>query len=204
MPNEIICLRKEHQPQVVDILPRAFANDPMFQYLFPDGNRSKHLRTFFNFIFYKSMLLQERLIGIKENNELRGVSSIELPTSVKGAGLLLRPLFIYRGIKLYVQLPKDAFAFINPYMQFTTSVRPTAPHHYLVCIGVDPVHQGKGVGKTLLTYIHEFVDKDPSSTGIGLDTENPENVKLYERFGYHIVETKKIGDTTIYCMFRPK
>lgn len=162
------------------------------------------LRIFFNFIFYKSILLQEMLIGFKENNGLRGVANIELPTSIKGAGLLLRPFFIYRGIKLYYQLPEGAFAFINPYMQFTTSVRPTAPHHYLVCIGVDPVHQGNGVGKTLLKHIHEFVDMDPSSTGIGLDTENPENVKLSERFGYHIVETKTIGDTTIYCMFRPK
>lgn len=204
MPNEIIRLGKEHQPHVLDILPRAFANDPMFQTLFPDENRSKYLRIFFNFIFDKSFLLQEILIGIQSHNGLRGVANIELPTSIKGAGLLLRPSFIYRGIKLYVQLPKGGFAFINSYMQFTTSVRPTAPHHYLVCIGIDPAHQGRGGGKMLLKHIHELVDMDPSSIGIGLDTENPENVKLYERFGYHIVETKTIGETTIYCMFRPK
>ncbi|MCX7745788.1 MAG: GNAT family N-acetyltransferase [Clostridia bacterium] len=202
--REIILLEKEHRGQVLEILPKAFSEDPMFRYLFTGESRNKYLRNFFNFIYYKSILLREMPIGVSDSGVLKGVASIELPTGIKGAGLLLKPSFIYHGIKLFFQIPKKSFAFINQYMQFTTSMRPKAPHHYLVFVGVDPDHQGKGVGKMLLTHIHRLVDQDPTSTGIGLDTENPENVALYERFGYKVIGSRKIGDITVYCMFRPR
>lgn len=202
--KEIITLKRYHEAQVLDILPKAFKNDPMFQYLFTGETQMKHLQSFFKFVFYKSILLKELPIGVKEDNVLKAVANIELPNSIKGASLLLKPAFIYSGIKLFCEIPKHVFTFINKYMQITSSVRPKTPHHYLVFIGVDIQNQGKGIGKILLNHIHELVDKDPLSTGIGLDTENPINVKIYKSFGYKVVEEKKIDDITIYCMFRSR
>lgn len=84
------------------------------------------------------------------------------------------------------------------------SIRPKEPHHYLVCIGVRPEFQKKGFARKMLDHIHEKVDKGPKSIGIGLDTENPENVKLYKHLGYELISEKELGNFTIYCMFRPK
>ena len=48
-----------------------------------------------------------------------------------------------------------------------------------------------------------IVDDDTSSIGIGLDTENSNNVALYEHFGYKLTGTENLDGLTIYTMFRP-
>jgi hypothetical protein len=56
----------------------------------------------------------------------------------------------------------------------------------------------------MLDTIHNIVDEDITSMGIGLDTENPDNISLYEHFGYRLVATEKLDDMMIYIMFRPR
>ncbi|KZE72110.1 hypothetical protein AV654_34450 [Paenibacillus elgii] len=202
--REIIRLGTAHAAQARDILPKAFSDDPMFRHLFPGAKRSVHIGHFFSFLFHKSLLLQEMLIGVQEQGTLRGAACVELPTSYKDAGFLAKARFLCRAIGLLCQVPPRSFALINEYMRLTTSVRPSVPHHYLVFVGVDPEHQGTGLGKLLLNEIHALADADPTSAGIGLDTENEDNVLLYERFGYRLVEKRKLGAVTIYCMFRPR
>lgn len=89
-------------------------------------------------------------------------------------------------------------------MKSIVSVRTKRAHHYLIFIGVDPAHQGKGFGGMLLEHIHSLVDQNPDSSGIGLDTENLANVHLYERFAYKLTATKVLGPVKIYNMFRLK
>ncbi|WP_025026950.1 GNAT family N-acetyltransferase [Caldalkalibacillus mannanilyticus] len=202
-PSIVRVQRKDHA-QVINIWSNAFVHDPLFQSLFPEKNRVKQLQQFFHFICMKNISLNELLLGVTDNRDLRGAASIELPNSTRGAGLLLQPAFVYHALKLMVHLPKGSRSVLQAYMQYTTKIRPKEPHHYLVCIGVEPRYHGQGVGKVLLQYIHDLVDADPLSTGIGLDTENMDNVQLYEHFGYHLIESKTLGEITIYGMFRPK
>ncbi|WP_409344575.1 GNAT family N-acetyltransferase [Paenibacillus sp. MBLB4367] len=203
--REIVRLKEEHRQQAVAMLPEAFANDPLFHYLFAGAPAGRKIQTrqFFSFLFDKSLILKESLIGATENGVLCGAASIELPTSTAGAGVLLNPLFLYRAMRLFGSIPIRSFTMLNRYMQLTVSVRPKVPHHYLVFLGVAPERQGKGLGSMLLHEIHEMADRDPSSAGIGLDTENPENVRLYERFGYRVVAGKRLGGIMVYGMFRP-
>ena len=62
------------------------------------------------------------------------------------------------------------------------------PHHYLGVIGVRTDARAA---------------RDPSSAGVGLDTENPKNLSLYEDFGYQVLATDKVEDIDSWCMFRP-
>lgn len=71
-------------------------------------------------------------------------------------------------------------------------------------IAVHANAQGRGLGKALLTNILKEVNADKEAEGIGLDTENPDNMSLYEHFGFSLVETLKIDALTIYRMFRPR
>jgi ribosomal protein S18 acetylase RimI-like enzyme len=73
-----------------------------------------------------------------------------------------------------------------------------------VFIGIDPTFQGQGLGRAFLENIHQLVENDSQSIGIGLDTENPGNVPLYESFGYKLSGTNPLDPITVFCLFRSK
>lgn len=55
---------------------------------------------------------------------------------------------------------------------------------YLIAIGVSPEHQGKGFGKTLLTFLHNKADK--LKLPIYLETATDKNIRMYEKLGYKV------------------
>jgi GNAT superfamily N-acetyltransferase len=59
------------------------------------------------------------------------------------------------------------------------------PYWYLDMVAVDPVHQGRGIGRALLGAAHERADADGWPTG--LVTFLPRNLPLYTRPGYEQV-----------------
>ncbi len=60
--------------------------------------------------------------------------------------------------------------------------------------------QGKGVGKELLANFCEFLDI-ANQTGY-LETDKEENVALYEKFGFEIIETDQLFGNTNWFMVR--
>ncbi|MCV6576763.1 MAG: GNAT family N-acetyltransferase [Cohaesibacter sp.] len=63
----------------------------------------------------------------------------------------------------------------------------------IVDIAVDPSHQGKGLGKTIMKTLMAFIDKElPSSAYISLIADVPAN-KLYEKFGFLETAPRSIG-----------
>ena len=59
---------------------------------------------------------------------------------------------------------------------------PKEPHVHLGPIGVAPTAQGRGVGGRLMEHYCEAVDRN-GATGY-LETDRPENVAFYRRFGF--------------------
>ena len=68
---------------------------------------------------------------------------------------------------------------------------PTEAHWYLSMIGVDPRSQGKGLGAELMRYAIARCDQDRALAY--LETANPRNIPLYERFGFEVMEQFQIG-----------
>jgi len=63
---------------------------------------------------------------------------------------------------------------------------PEAPHWYLSMIGVDPARQGRGLGSALLAHcLDALVDAEGALAY--LESSNPKNTPLYERFGFEVV-----------------
>ena len=60
------------------------------------------------------------------------------------------------------------------------------PHWYLFVLGVDPAHQGTGMGGALLRRLCARADE--AGVVSYLETDEERNVGLYRRFGYEIVE----------------
>ena len=71
------------------------------------------------------------------------------------------------------------------------SYHPKEPHWYLSMIGVDPQAQGKGIGAKLMRYSVARCDQERALAY--LETANPRNIPLYERFGFEVMEPFQIG-----------
>jgi ribosomal protein S18 acetylase RimI-like enzyme len=77
---------------------------------------------------------------------------------------------------------------------------PSEPHSHLGPIGVEPEAQGRRVGSTLMERYCAELDR----TGMAgyLETDRPENVEFYRRFGFVVTETAPVLDVETYFMRR--
>jgi ribosomal protein S18 acetylase RimI-like enzyme len=82
-------------------------------------------------------------------------------------------------------------------------LRPPEPHHFLSVIGVLPELQRRGYARLLMDAIHARADRDPTSSGVCLDTCDADNRAYYERFGYQIIGECRTGPLRQWILFRP-
>jgi len=84
--------------------------------------------------------------------------------------------------------------------QAFSQVHPHDPHFYLSVLGVDPAHQGKGLGSALLRSWLAGVDLQKGSCY--LETDRPENLPFYERAGFAVVHEIEVLGVRVWCMVR--
>ena len=77
---------------------------------------------------------------------------------------------------------------------------PRQPHWHIGALGVLPERQGQGIGSQLLTCFCEHVDRLGAASY--LETEKPENVRLYQRFGFEVVEEDEVIGVSSWFMWR--
>jgi ribosomal protein S18 acetylase RimI-like enzyme len=197
---------KSEKALFMSVMTKAFVHDPLFQLLFGDpanDNKAKdRALAFTGFMFDKSYLLAEEVWGVFENESLLGAYVVEKPYQAKHRKIVGGFLLLGRVIQLAFRIPLKAVGLLNTYMRLTRTGMPAKPYHYLIMIGVDPIAQGKGIGKALMHHLFDAVDADPSSQGVALDTENSKNVGLYEKFGFILLRETKIRNVSVYCMER--
>lgn len=80
-------------------------------------------------------------------------------------------------------------------MQQMASHHPHEPHWYLPLIGIDPAHQGKGLGGDLMRHATDICDRD--GVPAYLESSNPRNIPLYQRHGFEIIGTIQAGRSPV-------
>jgi ribosomal protein S18 acetylase RimI-like enzyme len=76
------------------------------------------------------------------------------------------------------------------------------PHWYLPMIGVDPAHQGEGIGSALLR--HALAQVDEKGLPAYLEASSPANVPLYQRHGFEVLGEIRAGEAPpFFPMHRP-
>jgi ribosomal protein S18 acetylase RimI-like enzyme len=181
------------------LLSQAFAKDPWIRKLFSDNaDKAQH---FFEFVIHYCINTGGQVLIEYQDFKLAAVACLENPTnkvSFFGTIKLIKAL-----VSFLTKCGLKSLRIINTYMRLTTRSRPKEKHHYLICIGVAPEFMNRGIGKKMLSTLHTIVDEDSSSIGIGLDTENPNNIAFYEHFSYRLTGTEHLDELRIYTMFRP-
>lgn len=75
---------------------------------------------------------------------------------------------------------------------------PREPHWHLGPVAVEPELQGRGIGGSMMERFVEVVDGDAAY----LETDKPENVRFYERFGFEVVDEAEVLGVPNWFMWR--
>jgi ribosomal protein S18 acetylase RimI-like enzyme len=180
-------------PGIVDVLGRAFLDDPVFAWVIPDD---EHRRRTINGFF-------ELFVAA-----VQGHDEIYTAEDGSGAALWVPPGHPPVAEDFEAELGARAAALAGDYaprfgelVSVMEAVHPTEPHQYLWFVGVDPSLQGLGVGSALLTRVLERCDR--KSAPAYLEATSPDNARLYERHGFDV--TRKIdehGGAPLWAMWR--
>jgi ribosomal protein S18 acetylase RimI-like enzyme len=198
--NELQCLTEQQLPDAIAMIGRAFHMDPHFVYIYPDeAERIRRLPLMF---------------GIALRYTLR-YGEITTTPAISGAACWLPPerttvntlqLLSIGALTTSLKMGLSALWRIEKVEDYTRKMHQRCirePHWFLWVLGVDPAHQGQGVGGQLLRA--GLARADASSLPCYLDTMNPNNVPLYQKFGFEVVSEGDIPHSNVHMwgMVRP-
>jgi ribosomal protein S18 acetylase RimI-like enzyme len=186
--------RREDRAAVVHTLARAFDADPVVSYFArDDAKRARAIETIFDVSFWRLTLpFGETWV----TDDGRGVALWSPPDKWSTAGgILAGPQLIGAvGITRVVGRLRA--------VSRVQARHPKAPHYYLYALGVDPDHQGRGLGSALLREVLARCDSD--GVGAYLEASTPGNARLYARHGFRVTEELTIapGGPVVSLMWR--
>jgi ribosomal protein S18 acetylase RimI-like enzyme len=179
-----------NEASVIDTLRLAFAADPAVRWVWP--NPQKYLSHFTSFA---------RAFGGKAF----AYGSAHYIGNYSGAALWLPPDVhpdVDRLIALLESSGSDDAKKDGPQIfDKMSGYHPNQPHWYLPLLGVDPLHHGKGLGSALLQ--HALAISDQDNKYAYLESSNPRNIPLYERYGFELLGTIQVNTSpSIFPMLR--
>jgi ribosomal protein S18 acetylase RimI-like enzyme len=198
--TSVIDMEQHHVGHVGAALGRAFFDDPMIVYVLPDESRRAGPVQWFMTIAARYGHRYGR--PHTTTGEPLG-AAIWLPpgeTSVPAmrmmrAGMWAAPFRL--GID-----PFGRFMTVMDRFEKLHERDMHEPHWYLMVLGVDPPHQGRGVGSTLISPMLERADSE--HLPCYLETAKEKNVAFYQRHGFEVVVEDAIPDGFRYwTMKRP-
>lgn len=198
--NELQRLTEQQLPQAIAMIGRAFHKDPLSVYVYPDGaERMRRLPLMFSIALRYTLRYGE----ITTTPGITGVACWLPPErTIVSIKQLLRIGALTTSLKMGLPgLRRIDNA--EDYMRSTHQRCITEAHWYLWVLGVDPARQGQGIGGTLLRAGLERADA--SDLPCYLETMNPDNVPLYQKFGFAIASEGNIPGSSVrmWGMVRP-
>ncbi len=188
----LIPLPESSNERAVDVLTRAFSNDALEAYFFPDEAERRRLAP----MFHRYRLNQARLYGtvLTTSPDVEGVavwihssSGKGLIATFRGGGLWMVPRIGMKRLKRMLRYKEFAVGQREKYAP--------EPHMHLTSVAVDPELQGQGFCSKTLRPVFAYLDK------IGLpcylETQSARNVSIYEHYGFEVVSEAEVPDSDL-------
>ncbi len=136
-----------------------------------------------------------------EKDKIVGVAALSTPFAKKSKSK--SAILIIRSLPRILRLVPSAFKAARS-MYAATKPPTSLPKNYctLEILAVDPGYQGKGIGRQLLEHVHRHHFDENNVSGIYLVTGDEENVQIYKRFGYDVVDKRQTKSIVSYHMFK--
>ncbi|UCC93550.1 MAG: GNAT family N-acetyltransferase [Thermoplasmata archaeon] len=191
---EIGLIRKDEGEVAGSVAARAFAPTPMPSVTMR-GSEEKRTRLMKKAMKTLVTNMPGEVYVARSNGDVVGVMrAVESPECQPSRGVaMVKPLMMYA---LLGRSAKRVLHFRGEWRRRD----PGEPHLHLDPLAVAPEHQGQGIGSQLLERFSQIADD--RRIGAYLETDAEANVRLYERFGFHVMETKEIFGVTNYFMWR--
>ncbi len=184
-----------------NVLARALHEDPLSRYQIPDAVERQRLLPHAFRLTVRDGILNGEVYATSPN--LEGVAVWYPPgkghLSVRrrlAAGVLSVKLRMDRASmrRRFGEMP----ARVTREMEYDNAVHQRLtpfPHTYLNLIGVESAYRGRGYAGALLRPMLARMDEE--GLPCYLTTSNPDNVPLYEHFGFEVVEEGTIPDSDV-------
>lgn len=182
MDKDIRILKQENIDLAAASLAKAFMNDPLQTYTFPDeqerrGKSPAHFKAILEFGLkfgevYTSSNTEGSVVWLCPNE------TEITPEKAEEGGLTKLPELLGEDAATRFL---SALDFIAPYHDQDVP----EPHWYVMVVGVHPEHCGKGLGRALLQPVMKKAEEH--STPIYLETAEPSNVVFYKKLGFRVL-----------------
>lgn len=199
MLREVQPTTRQTYRQAAQVLGRAFADEPVSVEVFKDFSTERRIRALTNDFSDEILLCIRRGYPLQVNGNGKVVAAAVI--FPPGASPFSRFDQWRLLLSSYV---KNGFYDIRGWMKWLNEVdqmRPKEPHYYLEYLGIEPEHQGKGLGSTIVQHL---IDKaDESNVGCYLENASPRNIPFYQRFGFQVISEKEVIGIPAWFMWRP-
>jgi len=179
-------------PALSRVLARAFHDDPVYEWIFPDPAVRERRSPGLFALFTKQML---RHGVVLTDDTMRGAALWRPHRMVLGP---LEELSFMFGM---MRLLGRRASVIGRGFAPVEARHPRDPHVYLPLLGADPKHQGAGVGSSLLAPVLRMCDAH--GWPAYLESSKEDNIPFYRRHGFELLEPVSIiGGPTVWPMKR--
>ena len=185
--NGVEPLRWEMLDTATTTLTRAFDDEPMFTWIFPDP---QHRAYSLNVLNRVPLTYGLRFGRVTQSHGAKATALWLRPGGKATAGRMMRCGLL--GVPFRVGFRAfGKFAVANEIMGKLHTQHVPEPHWHLMIVGVDPEFQGKGAGSALVKEGLERADHD--NVPCYLETSHERNLAFYERLGFTVVATTTLG-----------
>jgi GNAT superfamily N-acetyltransferase len=192
---EVGDMRPDELEAAVTVAARAMCTSPMaYAVLGQDHDRRyRHTRRFFARL-YMLALNQRPLVARLDGRIIASTNDL-----VDGA-CRARPIDVVRSVPaLALAGPRSAVRTVR-WLNDWEHRDPDRPHAHYGPFGVEPELQGQGVGSLVL---QEYTRRlDAAGEASYLETEKPQNVALYQRFGFEVIDETELFGVPNWFMWR--
>ena len=203
MPTDmtgLLSVSRAGAKQAAQTLARAFYNYPLLKYYYPDDDKREKMAYFFVASGLYSGIYRGKVYTTSANMEGVAVWILSDYYAMTFSRMIRSvPFFVILG------LLRNGFIKMQTVGEYLDKVHERLTpfkHMYLQMIGVDPHHQGKGYAGKLLKPMLTRLDEE--KLPCYLETLDEKNVKLYEHFGFKLIDDSVIPGTplTSWAMLR--
>ncbi|HEV7804764.1 MAG TPA: GNAT family N-acetyltransferase [Solirubrobacteraceae bacterium] len=184
--------RREDFRPLAAMLARAFYDDPVTSWFYPNPRRRLARATRFFGIRLRQLADQDLIFTTEDHT---------------GAALWTQPGRWREDLRQSLMLLPMLPVLLPHIRRSTRAVReierrhPVVPHYYLSVLGTDPEQQGEGIGSALLTPVLDRCDVE----GIAayLESSKETNVDFYVRHGFTVTDRIVLPDgPSLWFMWR--
>jgi GNAT superfamily N-acetyltransferase len=178
---------------VCNALARAFHDDPVMAWFFPDDAARVDLNARFFKMRVRGLLAQEE---VYTTDDQAGAACWAQPGRWE-----MGPLEGLRFALRVAALTRTRTPLLARGWQIVDAAHPREPHWYLAILGTEPARCGEGIGSALLQPVLD--DCDRNEVGAYLESSKEENIAFYARHGFRVTDELTLPDgPPIWPMWR--